>query len=253
MDKKKPAPAVAPVPAVALAVAPAAAPSTAGDALKAFAKARGKVQATTGRPKARKPKAKTTAATKPAAAQVEAQPLRAAAPPIDIVDPEPISHKAEPIPGDLNEQEMTYIGYLLTGEHSSDKCMILAGYGGLSNRNRYLVASRIVQRYESRVGDARKILRAAGLGEIKIALTVLELMKSDSQTVRVRACELAAKCLGMTKEGAELPQGMTIIIKGRDQAVQVNAPGAPPRPTTSCGQAPGSTGLSAAKPICITR
>lgn len=154
---------------------------------------------------------------------------------------------------EITLKELQFLEIYLTGEHSINNAMKLAGYKDMTDRNRYLLAKKIVCKHESRAGDPRKILRMAGLGEIKIALTILELMKSDSQTVRVRACELAAKCLGMTKEGAELPQGISIIIKGRDQAVQVNVPGAPPRPTTSCGQVPGSTGLSAAKPICITK
>jgi hypothetical protein len=131
--------------------------------------------------------------------------------------------------------------------------MCLAGYGGLSKRNRYFVASRIVQRYESGVGDGRKILRAAGLGEIAIAQKIIELMKCESKTVQVRACELAAKCLGMTQEQGGTPiQGMTIIIKGTEQTVQVNAGGAPPRPT-SCGQVPGGRAVPAPTPICITK
>ena len=110
--------------------------------------------------------------------------------------------------------------------------------------------------HELSVAERRQISRDHGLDEVKVVKEILKLMKSESQTVRVRACELAAKLLGMTAEelgGAQVP-GMTIIIKGTEQAIQVNpgSPGAPPRPT-SCGQGSGAKALPSPTPLCITK
>jgi hypothetical protein len=124
--------------------------------------------------------------------------------------------------------------------------MILAGYGNLHKDTRYKLARKITQKYEQGVGDSRKILRAAGLGEIAIAQKIIELMKCDSKTVQVRACELAAKCLGMTKEaGVEVNQGITIVIKGTDQGPTGPAPGRPAQ------EAPKA--LPFPTPLCITK
>jgi hypothetical protein len=146
---------------------------------------------------------------------------------------------------ELTLREMKFLEIYLTGEHSINDAMKLAGYNDMTDRNRYLLAKKIVFKHESQAGDLRKILRMAGLGEITVALKIIELMKCDSKTVQIRACELAAKCLGMTKETADLPQGITIVIKGTDQGPPGPAPGRPPQPEPKALPSPTA--------ICITR
>jgi hypothetical protein len=146
---------------------------------------------------------------------------------------------------ELTLREMKFLEIYLTGEHSINDAMKLAGYNDMTDRNRYLLAKKIVFKHESQAGDLRKILRMAGLGEITVALKIIELMKCDSKTVQIRACELAAKCLGMTKETAEIHPGITIVIQGTDQGPTGPAPGRPAQPEPKA--------LPSPTPLCITR
>jgi hypothetical protein len=211
--------------------------ATAVEALKAFAKTRGKAQvknsATVSEPSL------TSTATAPA--------------------PSSKSEQKVDLRGELTIKEVKFLEIFLTGEHSINDAMKLAGYEDMTDRNRYLLARKITQKHESQVGDHRKLFRMCGLGEVKVAMKILQLMESESPTVQVRAAELAAKCLGLTKETAEAHPGIQIVIKGDGQAVQVNAGGSagapggpPPRPTT-CGQGQESKALPSPKPITILK
>jgi hypothetical protein len=70
--------------------------------------------------------------------------------------------------GQCSLKEMTFIQLTLTGEHTRETAMDLAGYGNLSPGYKRLLASKIVAKYESSVGDHRKIMRAMGYGETKV-------------------------------------------------------------------------------------
>jgi hypothetical protein len=147
-----------------------------------------------------------------------------------------------------DEREGLFLKYLFTGDCDINNAMKLAGYTEMGDRNRYYIAQKIFEKHESQAGDHRKLMRRLGLGEIMVILKVLELLESDSDTVRVRAVELAGKWLGMSKEGAEAARkGIQIIIKGDGQAIQVNS-GAPPRPQ----EAPTKI-LPSPKPITIIK
>jgi hypothetical protein len=128
----------------------------------------------------------------------------------------------------LTPQELKFVDLYLSGEYSQTKAMILAGYTNPHVSYLKLKAQKIMAKHESLAGDARKILRAMGLGEIHIAWKIKELMEDTSKSIQLRATELAAKCLGMFKDSeVSINQGIQIIIKGRDEhspgpAVQIN-------------------------------
>lgn len=215
---------------------PKAAAGAADAALKAFAKARGETQAKA------QPNPSPKAQTKPHQDKESQESF--------VATPVPLpssTSKSEPNVDGLNEQETTFIEILLTGNYTIDNAMKLAGYGGTSQRNRYHIASRIIQKYESGVGDARKIMRATGVGEVAVALKIKELMEDSSRTIQAKATELAGKYLGMTKETLEIEHGITIVIKGSDRAPAT--PGVPPdRPKAEEPKAlPGPTPISIIK------
>jgi hypothetical protein len=124
----------------------------------------------------------------------------------------------------MTEKELRFIGLYLTGEHSKEKAMILAGYDNISQDWRYNLAQRIVQKYESQAGDHRIIARAMGAGEVLVFKTLLELMRSKNERIRLDATVNLAKILGLTKEQVEGGGGLTIIFEGADQR-QVHLPG----------------------------
>jgi len=148
------------------------------------------------------------AKTHPAGAAAPAD--HSTAPDIDVVEGK-FSLKDQ-----LTQKELRFIELYLLGEHSVDKAMELAGYEGYHPHSLYRLGRKIVQKYEQSGGDARKILRSVGVGEVQVAKKILELMNDSSKNVQLRATELAAKCLGMTKENVEIAQGIQIVIKTPD-------------------------------------
>ena len=90
--------------------------------------------------------------------------------------------------------------------------MKLAGYDGLSESMLYLVARKIVEKYEAGGGVGPKVLRAVGLGELKIAKLLKSLAESaKSEVVKLEALKFAANCLGMSKPD-ETFQGFSIVF-----------------------------------------
>lgn len=148
---------------------------------------------------------------------------------------------------ELTAKELKFLEIYLTGECSIDKAMVLAGYKDMSSRNRYYRARQIVQKYEQRVGDGRKIMRAAGVGELTVALKIKEMLNDPSKTIQAKGVELAGKYLGMAKETLEIEHGITIVIKGAGQSPA--PPGGPPgRP-----QAENPKALPGPAPISIIK
>jgi hypothetical protein len=150
--------------------------------------------------------------------------------------------------GQLTLKELGFLEAYLSGECSIDQAMVAAGYGNYHMRSRYRLAHKIIQKYETQAG-ARKALRACGVGEVRVAKKINELMEGGSERTQLGATELAAKCLGMTQDQAGPTQGVTIVIQGPDgqQAALRPAPKATPRLP-----APDPHLLPPGKPIQIT-
>jgi hypothetical protein len=113
--------------------------------------------------------------------------------------------------GQLTEKESRFLEAYLSGECSIDQAMVAAGYGNYHMRSRYRRARKIIQKYETQAG-ARKVLRACGVGEVRVAKKIDQLMEGESERTQLGAIELAAKCLGMTQEQKGPTQGIQIII-----------------------------------------
>ena len=120
--------------------------------------------------------------------------------------------------------------------------MILAGYEGYSSNYLKNLAFQIVVKHECQAGDHRKIFRAAGAGEVAIAMGLLDLARhAKSEMVRHNAWNSLAKCLGLSKEVLERAEGISIIINhgtppaGEDQPAALTLAQPPPPPA-----APGS-------------
>jgi hypothetical protein len=154
----------------------------------------------------------------------------------------------------MTEKELKFIGLFLKGEYSKIKAMILAGYEGYSESALYAIASKIVEKYESQAGDHRIIARAMGAGEVLVFKTLLELMGSKNERIKLDATVNLAKILGCTKEQLEGAGGLTIIFEGPDhRQVHVTGPGAPPLPGSPAPEQSGSPAPTYTRPLQITR
>jgi hypothetical protein len=113
--------------------------------------------------------------------------------------------------GQLTLKELGFLEAYLSGECSIDQAMIAAGFGDHHVRSRYRRARKIIEKYETQAG-ARKVLRACGVGETRVAQKIDKLMDAPSDRTQLGATELAAKCLGMAQEPRGPAQGIQIII-----------------------------------------
>jgi len=136
----------------------------------------------------------------------------------------------------LTEKELKFIEIYMLGEITKEKAMELAGYTGYHQRWVYYLAAKIIQKYESRAEDHRKIARAIGAGEVTVLRGLLELAQNArAEAVRCKAWEALASCLGLKSEPVESFQGMQIVIRGMEPGdVQVGgqAAGTKPAPAT---------------------
>jgi hypothetical protein len=114
-------------------------------------------------------------------------------------------------------KELGFIEAFLIGGLTIDKAMILAGYGEYHQKSRYRLGRKIVEKYESRAGDHRKIFRAIGAGEVAVAKGLLEIAQGPyPPDVRRKAWADIASCLGLKSEPVESFQGMQIVIRGEE-------------------------------------
>lgn len=88
-------------------------------------------------------------------------------------------------------------------------------------------ARKIVIRYEAWAGEARKVFRQAGVGEVRLARTVDKLMDSPSDRTKLGACELTAKVLRASQEPEAGSQGVRININIMQGGPAASGPGAP--------------------------
>jgi hypothetical protein len=123
---------------------------------------------------------------------------------------------------DLKEQptvrEVRFIELRFVEGMTTDKAMIAAGYGKYSPKQRYRIATKIVQKYEHRAGDHRKIMRAMGYGETKIIEMLIDSAENaKSEMVRLGARTFLAKCLGMQQDVVDMQSGIRIIVNAGPQ------------------------------------
>ena len=130
----------------------------------------------------------------------------------------------------LTLQEQIFLDLHLIEKKPIKEAMIQAGYNDLPERTLYFRAKKILQKYEAKAGDHRNIFRAIGLGEVRVAMGILELCNSKNEKNKALGLQLASKCLGLQREVMEGGQGVTVIIQGPDSQVQPSAPALPAPP-----------------------
>lgn len=138
---------------------------------------------------------------------------------LDIIDGE-IKDSLLDLKGKMTNRELKFLELYVTGSYRIIKAMKMAGYVKGSNTYLYLLAKKIVEKYERSAADHRNIFRMVGLGEIAVARGILRCCQTAKTNKDQReAWALAAKCLGLQREVIEGgASGVTIIIgTGADQ------------------------------------
>lgn len=173
----------------------------------------------------------------------------------DVVSNQVIDIKAHPTSQELTFLELLFNTPRVKGDqrHTIDNCMISAGYGNYSQTTRYIIARKIVAKYERLTPDAGKILQALGFGKVKTAQTLIDKIETaKSEQVSLNALALAIKMHRMVEEKEDKMQGIQINII--NQAAPA-APGAPPGPAPAIvvqGQ-PAQDEHKPRKPLQISR
>ena len=145
-------------------------------------------------------------------------------------------------------RELLFIELRFIEEKEIDKAMIQAGYGDHGEKYRYLLAQKIIKKYESLSEDSKKIFQDVGFGQLTIAQGIKnKALNAKSEMVSLNAYQLAARCTRMLEEPQASHQGVNIIINcGTEPA---GSPGAPARPINVLVQGEALP----AKPLQITK
>jgi len=127
----------------------------------------------------------------------------------------------------LTIQELTFLEYYVSLRFRILPAMERSGYQGITNTHKYLLAKKIIQKYEEQAEDHRNIFRAVGLGEIAVAKGILKACHTARTTKELTdAYGLAAKCLGLQREVIEGAGGITLIITGQgEESGEIKEPG----------------------------
>jgi len=154
----------------------------------------------------------------PPVKQSASKPAPAPAPPsASTLRPEIVKESGKvDLKGEFTVKELNFLEVYLGGGITIDDAMISAGYGALGGRSRYNTANKILEKHVLQAGDIKKVMRSCGLGEIQVCIKLKQLMEDPSKTIQMRATELAAKILEMTKESTDLNTGIQIVIKTPD-------------------------------------
>ena len=138
----------------------------------------------------------------------------------------------------LKPKEVKFLNnYLLQGL-SLESAVKSAGYKANSKKAREITGSRIIEKYCALQGDHKKIFRQIGLNEVQIAQTIQEIALNPKLGTgfRLKALDLAARCLGLTKDVIEGLGGFQVIFEGSQAPAPV--PGAAPAPGVAPSPAP---------------
>jgi hypothetical protein len=127
----------------------------------------------------------------------------------------------------LTNMELKFLECYVTMRFRILKAMNAAGFEKYTNTYKYLLAKRIIEKYERQAADHRNIFRAVGLGEIAVAKGILKACQKARTTKELTdAYGLAAKCLGLQREVIEGAQGITLIITGQgEESGEIKGPG----------------------------
>ncbi len=136
---------------------------------------------------------------------------------------------AKDLKAKMTPKELRFIGFYLAENMSKIKAIKSAGYQAANDSYLYLLAKKIIEKYESQAQDHRIIARAIGAGEVFIIKTLYLLAKdSKSEKMRREAAMDLAKILGLTKDQVDGAGGITIIFEAPDQPGQPAALALPP-------------------------
>jgi len=136
---------------------------------------------------------------------------------------------AKDLKAPLTDQELKFIELYLIEKLNRNDAMIQAGYTGCTDRWRYVIASRILQKYESRAQDRRNLFRELGAGEIAICQGLLELARGPyPAAVRRAAWSDLASCMGLKQEQVENFQGVTLNVYSQAEAKRLGIEVKPP-------------------------
>ena len=100
-----------------------------------------------------------------------------------------------------------------TGKADLEKAVKMAGYKTRSKSMRYYVGSKIVEKLENGA-RGKEIFRRVGLGEVTIAMLLLQIARDakSGSNARISALNVASKCVGLQKEVIEGGEGADIVI-----------------------------------------
>ncbi len=129
----------------------------------------------------------------------------------------------------LNETELHFIQLHLIERMGMDEAMISVGYGRFSKNWRYILARRIIIKYESRASDRRILARTMGAGEVAIIGGLLEIAQGTGPiAVRRAAYADLASILGLKQEQIENFQGVTLNVYSQAEAERLGIKTKPP-------------------------
>lgn len=134
----------------------------------------------------------------------------------------------------LTNQELVFLALYFNSKHEKgknaftiDNAMISAGYGNLGKSARYLIARKIVEKYERGAPGAPAIFQKLGFGPVKTILGVIDHAENAPPTVSLAALRLAAQMQGLVEVKDNPNLGITINLNVGPGPAPGNAPTAP--------------------------
>lgn len=134
----------------------------------------------------------------------------------------------------LTNQELTFLALYFNSRHEKgknpftiDNAMISAGYGGFSKTTRYLLARKIVEKYERAAPGAATIFQKLGFGPVRTVLGVIDHCENSPPTVSLAALRLAAQMQDLVEVKDNPNLGITINLNVGPSPSPGNAPTAP--------------------------
>ena len=131
----------------------------------------------------------------------------------------------------FNNKELMFLEYYVVMQENMKRSMELAGYENYSGNHLRYLARKIINRYEQWTGDAQKVFRKSGVGEVRMARLATQLLKSDNEKTLLGTGEWVSKVLRATADPGETRQGIQIIINTGTSTPQ--GPGLPGPPDGS--------------------
>jgi hypothetical protein len=160
----------------------------------------------------------------------------------------------------LTKQELIFLELLFNSPRKAwkeritiDKAMLAAGYGGFSQTTRYIIAGKIIRKYERGAAGAAEIFQAINFGMVKVAQGIADKAENaQSEAVSLNALALAARCQGMTEPSeAGRSTGVQIIINTGPAPAQ-EQPQGPPALVINADGSPATQAIPT-RPLQITR